>query len=397
MQDSARRCSRCGTSYPAEAVFCPADGAPLGGRRHVALEDPYLGRTVGGQLQLEQLIGVGAMGRVYRAHQAPLKRQVAVKLLHRELLKTPSLVARFLREGHVAARLTHPNVTQVLMAGVVDAQAPGEEAVPYLAMEYLDGLSLRSVLAATGALPLARTLRIALQLCDALGEAHALGIIHRDLKPENVLLLRRGHDPDFVKLLDFGAASLEQADDGITTQAGAILGTARYVSPEGARGHAVSPASDVYSLAAVLFECLSGQPPFHGEGPLALLLQHIGEPAPKLGSLPRAAYVPAPIAALVDRNLAKLPEERHPNAKALGRALVEATRAAGLCPEGFLLHPRSFGEPTGPLALPSLERTHRFILSPAFAARLEGETAPRGGDPSAPREAPHPRTEPPCR
>src|SRR3954469_19826887 len=198
-----------------------------------AEDDPYLGQEISGHIEIRQLVGIGAMGRVYRAFQKGIDRDVAVKILHRELSANAQLVSRFTREAKVASRLQHPNVVQVLLAGQLPDRAL------YMVMEYLDGLSLQSALAAaSGALPLVRALHIALQLCEAVGEAHAQGIVHRDLKPENVMLVRRGSDPDFVKVLDFGIARLDWADrsGSLATQAGLIFGTARYISPEGAEG-----------------------------------------------------------------------------------------------------------------------------------------------------------------
>ena len=147
------------------------------------------------------------------------------------------LVARFHREAKVASRLAHPNVVHVLLTG----QLP--DGALYIVMEYLDGLSLQSALgAAGGAMPLPRALHIALQLCDAAGEAHAQGVVHRDLKPENVMLVKRADDPDYVKVLDFGIARLNWGEQSMATAAGLIFGTARYISPEGAQGEKVGAA-----------------------------------------------------------------------------------------------------------------------------------------------------------
>src|SRR5262249_8667282 len=206
------------------------------------------------------------------------------------------LVARFHREAKVASRLVHPNVVQVLMTGAVpfssEASRSPQDAVHegprtggelYLVMEHLDGLSLLSALAAAGtsgesAVPLPRALHIVLQLCDAVGEAHTQGIVHRDLKPENVMLIRRGDDPDFVKVLDFGIARLDWADRGMATQAGLIFGAAEYISPEGAEGHPVGPPADVYSITTMLYQMLARRTPFEGDSPVALLVQHTHAP-----------------------------------------------------------------------------------------------------------------------
>ena len=207
-------CAACGGRYPADSLFCPTDGSPLQSAAAVEREaaDPYLGQEISGHIEIRQLVGVGAMGRVYRAFQRGIDRDVAVKILHRELSANAQLVSRFTREAKVASRLQHPNVVQVLLAGQLPDRAL------YMVMEYLDGMSLQSALAAAGgALPLPRALHIALQLCEAVGEAHAQGIVHRDLKPENVMLVRRGADPDFVKVLDFGIARINWGEQSVAT------------------------------------------------------------------------------------------------------------------------------------------------------------------------------------
>ena len=323
-------CAVCGGHFPGDALFCPVDGTPLQSAAAAEREanDPYLGQELQGHIEIRQLVGVGAMGRVYRAFQRGIDRDVAVKILHRELSANPQLVARFTREAKVASKLQHPNVVQVLLTGQLPDRAL------YIVMEYLDGLSLQSALAAVGgALPLPRALHIALQLCDAVGEAHAQGIVHRDLKPENVMLVRRGPDPDIVKVLDFGIARINWGEQSVATAAGLIFGTARYISPEGAQGNGVGPASDVYAIGTLLYQMLSGRTPFDGDQAVALLVQQIHDPAPPLREIPRAAYVPEPIANVIMASLAKDPTKRAPEAASLGHLISDAAREAGLSPD----------------------------------------------------------------
>jgi serine/threonine-protein kinase len=290
-----------------------------------------LGFVVAGQFRIDRLVGIGSMGRVYRAHQSGIERAVAIKILHRDLTKDKDVVARFQREARVAGGLSHPNIVDVLIAGELGRGAEPTDGESYLVMEFLDGLSLRSALVAnTGGLPQMRALKIVLEISDGMGEAHAHGIVHRDLKPENVMLTTCGADADFVKVLDFGVARVGQADSSLATHAGAILGTALYASPESARGERVGPAGDVYSIATVLFECLVGRTPFQGAGPVDVLIQHAQAGAPDIRSLPNGQNVPAPIADLIAKNLAKNPSDRAPDARVLGRMLVSAARASGL-------------------------------------------------------------------
>ncbi|WP_437592192.1 serine/threonine-protein kinase [Sorangium sp. So ce1000] len=383
----AKSCPSCGERYDAGVLYCPRDGTPLASSRKsptfgAAERDPYVGITLGGQIQTRHLIGIGSMGRVYRAFQAGVERDVAVKVLHRELSSNAELVSRFHSEAKIASRLVHPNVVQVLMTGSVPATTdPRIGGELYLVMEHLDGISLLSALAAAGAggeseaLPLPRALHIILQVCDAVGEAHAQGIVHRDLKPENIMLVRRGEDPDYVKVLDFGIARLDWADKAMTTQAGLIFGTAKYISPEGAEGQRVGPPADVYSIATMLYQCLAGRAPFEGDSPVALLVQHTHAPPADLRSIARSSYVPAPIAQIVMQNLAKRPSDRAPDARALGRDLALAVRASGLDPDEIAAQPGLL-RASAVMKLASKSRTKSLDLSPALAAQIGGIAAP---------------------
>ncbi|MEI7894493.1 MAG: serine/threonine-protein kinase, partial [Myxococcales bacterium] len=283
---ASRVCPSCGVEVPDDALFCPNDGS----RVSAEAVDPYLGRELPGAIQLRALAGVGAMGRVYRAYQQGVERDVAVKILHRELSANPQIVGRFHREAKVASRLQHPNVVHVHLTG----QLPTGEM--YIAMEYLDGLSLQATLAACGVLPLARALHIMLQLCDAVGEAHSLGVVHRDIKPENIMLVRRGADDDFVKVLDFGIARFNWGQQTMATAAGLIFGTARYMSPEAAQGAVAGPPADVYAMATLLYQMLAGRTPFDGNHAVSVLVQQIHDVPPDLRTLLLASPVPAPIA-----------------------------------------------------------------------------------------------------
>lgn len=382
-------CPACGSKYPQDALFCPNDGAPLQSSTSSARSgdgpDPYLGREISGHIEVKQLAGVGAMGRVYRAFQKGIDRDVAVKVLHRELSANAQLVTRFTREAKVASRLQHPNVVQVLLAG----QLP--DGAMYIVMEFLDGMSLQSALAASsGAMPLGRALHIGLQLCDAVGEAHAQGIVHRDLKPENVMLVRRGEDLDFVKVLDFGIARINWGEQSMATAAGLIFGTARYISPEGAQGEGVNPPGDVYSIATLLYQMLSGRTPFEGDQAVAMLLAQIHDTPPQLRTHARAAYVPEPIADVIMANLAKNPASRLPDARAFGRALAEAALRGGLAPEDIGPLAGLGRRPSGILKLPSLERTKKHEISSEDQGRmsLDPRARPSGTEvPSLPGSA----------
>lgn len=369
-----KACPSCATRYPADALFCSLDGAPLttspGAIAAAAATDPYVGREILGHIEIRQLVGIGAMGRVYRAFQRGIDRDVAVKILHRELSANQTLVARFHREAKVASRLAHPHVVHVLLVG----QLP--DGAMYIVMEYLDGMSLQSALAAAGsAMPLPRALHIALQLCDAAGEAHAQGIVHRDLKPENVMLVLRADDPDFVKILDFGIARLNWDEPSTATAAGLIFGTARYISPEGAQGERVGPQGDVYSIATMVYQMLAGRTPFHADQAVAILVQQIHDPPTPLKDVERANYVPEPVASVVMKNLSKKPDERAADARALGRALLEAAVTSGLSAQDILARPALLGggraSHASVVQMPSMQRTKQLSLEPDVAAKID--------------------------
>ena len=319
--NQARRCVSCGERYGSVVLFCPKDGTPTRPEHENVAADNYLGRVIAGQFRVERLLGKGSMAMVFLAQQLGLERPVALKILHRELLRDESAMARLRREATIGAQLRHPNLAEVLMMGVVDATAEQPGGEPFIVLEYLDGMSLTSaLLAGEGALGVVRAAHIALQLCDALGEAHSRGIVHRDLKPDNVMLVRRGADSDFVKLLDFGMARAGR-DPDFATRDGAVLGTARYIAPEGAQGGSVGPEGDVYAIATLLFQCIAGRTPFDAASAVAILVQQVSAAPPDLRSVGRGREAPAALAELVARNLAKDPLDRSPNARALGAEL----------------------------------------------------------------------------
>jgi len=320
-----KSCPRCGATFEIDAVFCAKDGSKLEPEDERPPDsDPYIGQVISGDIEILSVAGVGAMGRVYRAHQRSIDRDVAVKILHRELSGNTQLVQRFHREAKIASKLQHPHVVEVYLAG----QLPDKAL--FIVMEFLDGMSLGAALtAAGGTFNPARALSIALQICDAVGEGHARGIVHRDLKPENVMLVRRAEMGDWAKVLDFGIAKVAVGEQSMQTAAGLVFGTARYISPEGAQGTNVGPSGDVYSLATIVYQMLAGRTPFDAE-PVGLLIKHIHEAPPPLTSWPRAADIPAPLAKVVMDNLAKDPKQRAQGARAFGAQLAQAAKEANI-------------------------------------------------------------------
>lgn len=276
-----------------------------------------VGTIVAERYQIEELLGAGAMGQVYRARHVHMHKQVALKVLHRETSENSEIVSRFEREAIAAGRINHPNV-----AGATDFGRLPDGAF-YLVLEYISGQSLGALLDAEGALPLSRALGIASQIFSALAAAHRAEIVHRDLKPENVMLLAPEEIPgtarasthdghrDFIKVLDFGLAKLQKSDAADTqlTQAGAIYGTPQYMAPEQASGAEVDRRADLYAAGVVLYEMLAGKPPFQADQIMPLLILHMTEPPPPLPD-----FVPKSIRRIVSRLLEKEPNARYQTA-----------------------------------------------------------------------------------
>ena len=233
--------------------------------------------TLDGRYHITERIAAGGMGEVYRAQDAVLAREVAIKVLHRSLAGDQGFVDRFRREARAAATLNHPNIVTVFDWGAVDG-------VYYMVMEYVHGRSVREILNARGALAPAQAAAVLDQTLAALDHAHAKGIVHRDLKPENILITTEG----VVKLTDLGLA--RAFADAKNTRAGAVTGTVQYLAPEQIRGEPADPRSDLYSLGIVGFELLTDTLPFTGETPMAIAYKHLSDRVPAPSSV--AATVP---------------------------------------------------------------------------------------------------------
>ena len=279
--------------------------------------------TVLGNYELVDLLGKGAMGRVFRARHALLGREVAIKVLNADLAARPDIVDRFFREARVVNDIDHGNIVEVTDF----VEAPG---VAYLVMELLDGVSLRELLKQKGRRypPIARLLGILMQVCDALEAAHAKGVVHRDLKPDNVFVVKRDGE-DFVKVLDFGIAKLrDSGDDQASTMSGMILGTPHYMSPEQALGKRVDRLADVWAAGVVLYEVLAGAVPFTAKSFVELAVKIREQPpAPLPPKTPRGEKVPPELAAIVMRCLEKKPVDRFRSMAALAEALREPRKA----------------------------------------------------------------------
>ena len=270
-------------------------------------------RVLGERYRVERHLARGGMAEVYLARDELLHRSVAVKVLFPELAQDSSFVERFRREARAAAGLNHPNIVSVYDFG----QDVGSY---FIVMEYVDGVTLRDIIRSDGPVPAARAVEIGADIAAALEAAHRHGVIHRDVKPGNVLIAA-----GTVKVADFGIARAGDPRESLT-RTGAVMGTATYLSPEQAQGKPIDHRSDIYSLGVVLYEMLTGRPPFVAETPVAIAYQHLSEtPVPPSE---RAAHVPPALDGVVLKALAKDPDARQSSAERLRSELLAAPLSA---------------------------------------------------------------------
>lgn len=277
-------------------------------------------RLLAGRYRLESLIARGGMGQVWRAHDGLLDRHVAVKVLRAEYSGDETFLARFRAEAHHAALVSHPGIAALHDYGELPPDEAGEQ-LAFLVMELVDGEALSELLAREGRLDAARTLALLRSTAEALAAAHAAGLVHRDVKPGNVLVARDGG----VKITDFGIAW--SASSAPLTRTGQVVGTAHYLAPEQAAGHRAGPASDVYALGLIGYECLAGQRAFDGENSVQIALMQLRQAPPPLPD-----DVPAPVRALVERALTKDPAGRFADGAAFLAAIDDVLAGRPLAP-----------------------------------------------------------------
>jgi serine/threonine protein kinase len=355
-----------GQAHSADAVEGKADRAdtaPLGRRgRPDSLQEGgrmseegsrMVGALLAGRYQIKRLRGEGGMGRVYEAEHIEIGKRVAVKVLHPAYSRTPDLVERFRREARAASRIEHPNVVNVTDFGTTS------EGSLFFVMEYIEGIELGLLIHRHGPLAINHALRITEQMCAALQAAHDAGVIHRDLKPENILLVGpanatrtpNGHGaqpgaeaaaamPDLVKVLDFGIAKSDEIDDSPRigkrlTRPGVAMGTPEYMAPEQAAGHPADPRSDIYAVGSILYEMLTGVPPYDGENVMEILHKKANEPPRPIVEL--RPDVPAQVVALVGRAMAREPGDRPQSMAVLARQIREVEIALSVTPAPVLL------------------------------------------------------------
>ncbi|MDO5501869.1 MAG: Stk1 family PASTA domain-containing Ser/Thr kinase [Actinomycetia bacterium] len=267
--------------------------------------------VLGGRYEVGELIGRGGMAEVHKGHDTRLGRPVAIKLLRSDLARDATFLTRFKREAQSAAGLNHASIVAVYDSGdeIVTEAGGAQRDVPYIVMEYVDGRTLRTLLTDEGPLDPKEAARITEGVLEALSYSHRMGIVHRDIKPANVMLAQDGT----VKVMDFGIARAVADSSATMTQTQAVMGTAQYLSPEQAQGHTVDARSDLYSTGCMLFELLTGRPPFTGESPVAIAYQHVGEKPPLASDFTPGELSPE-MDAVILHSLSKRRDDRYQDA-----------------------------------------------------------------------------------
>ncbi|MGE0788770.1 MAG: protein kinase [Sandaracinaceae bacterium] len=341
----ARFCAGCGHRFGAEGIEDPLEGGA----------DPLLGRVIAERYKIEELLGRGGMGVVYRVEHVRIGKLMAMKLLHGALVREKDVIKRFKREAEAVSRLDHPNTVQVFDFGQ-------SEGMMYLVMEYLPGRDLGQIVKDEGALDFSRVARIAVQVCGSVAQAHDLGIVHRDLKPENIMVLEEGPTDDYVKVLDFGLAKLRESEEHAEksiTRAGSILGTPYYMAPEHIRGENVDARSDVYAMGALIYKAITGVPPFWATTPVGVLTMHLTEPVEPPSARAPKRDIPPEADTILLRALEKDPRDRYQSMSDLRADLLSYLESIG---EDEGLESAKLTRMRGP-ALPSASGRQRKVAT----------------------------------
>lgn len=339
-----RNCQVCATALTEQAVFCPNCGELVDSQAKGRQADPLEGMTLDQKYRLIKKVGEGGMAKIYKAEHIYLKEIRAIKLIKRPDHRKETQYGRFLREARLARQVSSQTANVVR---IDDFGYDQKQGVYYYSMELLEGRSLREVLREPPYyLSIERTVKIASQVCSAMALAHREGMVHRDLKPDNIFLVQRGPESDFVKILDFGLAKLLSPEEPNFTEAGKVVGTPEYMSPEQCRGPTpeermrgvshVDGRSDVYSLGIVMYQCLVGRAPFALEGEpnpqnfLKLMSRQISEKPKPLQQIRKD--IPEPLLEVIDTALRKSPSRRFQSMEEFQVELLQAFPLADLSP-----------------------------------------------------------------
>ncbi len=381
LREGALFCTRCGakTAYAhAETLeSLETAGRTTGGAAAsdaASSSDSLVGRVLDGKYEVVAPLGTGGMGAVYRARRVLIGDEVAVKVLHQRLTGDEKLVERFRREARAAAQLHHPNVVTIHDYG----ESRGAGGFAYIVMELVRGESLRELLRREGRLEPRRAVSLMRDVCAGVGAAHRRGIVHRDIKPDNIIVTPADEDrpAESVKVVDFGIAKLRDmaAESSTLTEAGTMVGTLFYMSPEQCKGEPLDSRADVYSLGAMLHETLAGAPPFAASSMTSLILKHVNEPPPPL---PADVQVPLALRAAVTRALAKNPDERPRDATEFAREIQAALAPAAADSQGAAVGaPTRSAEPFFPATPHPAPVTPTYPAPPTAGPRSEVTVVP---------------------
>ncbi|MDQ2768857.1 MAG: serine/threonine protein kinase, partial [Gemmatimonadota bacterium] len=322
-----KTCPQCGKEYDAQTKFCPTDGSTL--RSASGSGDDIIGSVIADRYHVIRKLGEGGMGQVYLAEHVKMGRMSAIKVMTPALVHDTDAVGRFNREAANASRINHPNIAAIYDFGETS------DGLIYLAMEFVEGESLTKLCEALGALPAPRAAEITRQVASALEAAHERGIVHRDLKPDNIMISRGRDGADLVKVVDFGIAKAAEGAGQKVTRTGLVVGTPEYMSPEQLTGDTLDGRSDLYALALVTFNMLTGMLPFTGQTTQEALLKRLTDRPLSLAEARPDLFWSPELQAVLDRALSRLAQDRYQHANEFGAAMVAAV--AGMR-DGELLH-----------------------------------------------------------
>jgi serine/threonine-protein kinase len=379
-------CPTCSTEYPANERFCPRDGTALRSQGGAA---DLVGSIIAERYHVLKKLGEGGMGQVYLAEHVKMGRQSAVKVMNPAMVHDADAIGRFNREAANASRINHPNV-----AGIYDfGETP--EGLVYLAMEFIEGETVTDIVKANGALPPQRAAEITRQAAEGLHVAHGMGIVHRDLKPDNIMVSKDRDGLDCVKVVDFGIAKAQGSESQKVTRTGMVIGTPEYMSPEQLAGDKLDPRTDLYSLALVAFNMLTGQLPFPGDTAQTSMIMRLTEKPKRLMDMRPDLQWPPEVQAVMDKALEREASKRYASAREFGRALTEAVNRMPVRPSGAVgtlvmeapaMPPREPTERIAPRAAPARSRTPMLVGGAVLAAVLVAGVLfiPRGGEKAGP-------------
>ncbi len=329
--------------------------------------DPLIGRTLDGRYRIEAVLGEGGMGLVYRARHAMLNKPLAIKVLKPEVSKDTEVMQRFQQEAQSASAIGSQHIIDISDFGALP------DGSTYFVMEFLDGTSLTKAIENERPMRTERVIRVAKQICDALGAAHERSIVHRDMKPDNIYLVKRGNDVDFVKVLDFGIAKVGGASSKLT-KAGQVFGTPHYMSPEQCAGANVDQRTDIYALGVILYEMASGRVPFDADNLMGILTKHMYEKPIPPHELPPPIDVPPGLEAVIMKCLEKSTDVRY-QSMAEVKADLEAIEGG--------LTPRAVVDAVDRASMPQRTDGTGRMLNPN-AGRMSGIAVGAGEAPMAP-------------